>query len=404
MTVSLSAEELASRSGTTVDHVRRLVDLGILPSDADSGFLEELIPRTRLALHLEASGVSLEDVEQAIVAGSLSLSFADRLFGRPIGILDTSPSEFVEGLEMSDEFFTEVQITLGIPGEDGRIREDDAELLRNLDRMLALGLDEQTLARFFQVVVDNLHRIAQGGREMWLTGVEEPLLAQGLSHAELLETMAGPAPESQLIGEAMVQILWNRFIEEVIFQAGVEHLETALEEAGVARRPDPIEPAIAFLDLTGYTNLTERFGDEAAAENAQGLAELVRPLLAKHSGRLVKMLGDGAMLHFPNPTDAVRCGIEIVASIRDTGMPPARLAITAGPLILRDADFYGRTVNIAARLIDYARPQEVLVTENITTAQTKNDDFLYQQIGPVSLKGVPEPVVVYTASAKPNRP
>ncbi len=62
-------------------------------------------------------------------------------------------------------------------------------------------------------------------------------------------------------------------------------------------------------------------------------------------------------------------------------------------------------MNIAARLVDYARPQEVLVTENITTAQTKNDDdILYQQIGPVSLKGVPDPVVVYTASAKPIHP
>lgn len=396
--VALSEQQLAARAGATVEDIRRLVRLGIVDAgEGEVSYPDTLVPRVRLALHLELSGISLEDVGQAVSTGRLSLAFADRLFGRPIGMLDMSPLESLEELSMSEEFFAEVQTTLGIPGDDGLLREDDAELLRLLDAQLGLGLKEPVLARFFQIVVDNLRKIAQGGREMWIAGVEEPLLAQGLSHAELLEAEAGPAPESQLLGEAMIQVLWNRCIEQEIFQAAVEHLETTLEEAGVARKSGTSDPAIMFLDLTGYTNLTERTGDEAAAEHAQGLLDLLRPLSAQHRGRLVKMLGDGAMLHFLDPNDAVRCGLALVEAVPAAGMPAARVALNAGPLILRDADFYGRTVNIAARLVDYARPKEVLVTE--TVVRTSNtQDIRYKEIGPVSLKGVPDPVTVYAAA------
>jgi adenylate cyclase len=91
-------------------------------------------------------------------------------------------------------------------------------------------------------------------------------------------------------------------------------------------------------------------------------------------------------------------GLALVAAIPEAGMPAARVALNAGPLVLRDADFYGRTVNIAARLIDYARPREVLVTETVVRA-SKKKDIRYEEIGPVSLKGVPDPVIVYTATA-----
>ena len=57
----------------------------------------------------------------------------------------------------------------------------------------------------------------------------------------------------------------------------------------------------------------------------------------------------------------MRCCLALADDITGAGLPPARLGVNAGPVIVRDADFYGRTVNVAARLIDYARPGEVLV-------------------------------------------
>ncbi|MFP3881579.1 MAG: adenylate/guanylate cyclase domain-containing protein [Actinomycetota bacterium] len=105
------------------------------------------------------------------------------------------------------------------------------------------------------------------------------------------------------------------------------------------------------------------------------------------------------MLHFPDPTDAVRCSLSLVSAIPAAGLPPARVGINAGPLILRDTDFFGRTVNVAARLLDYARPREVLTTTEVTKVAAE-PDLVFDSIGPVTLKGVSEPIEVFVADVE----
>ncbi|HEX6206912.1 MAG TPA: adenylate/guanylate cyclase domain-containing protein [Actinomycetota bacterium] len=391
--MTLSAEELAARAGTTAEQISRHADLRILPSEPP--FEETLVPRARLALELEASGIPLEQIGRRSGRDGFSLSFADRVFGRPVAMLPTTYAELLDELRMSERLFDEVLISLGMAADEP-VREDDAELLRLLDRMIKLGLDEPSLTRFLHIVVDSTRRMADAGREMWRTGVEAPLLASGLSHHELLHASSDPAPESQVIGDRLIGILWNRFIEQVVVQASIEHLELALEEAGVAFRRNPRPPAIAFVDLSGYTQMTDRVGDDAAAEHARSMLDVVRRTIGGGQGRLVKMLGDGAMLHFSEAGAAVTCGLRLIDRIPRSGLPPARLGIAAGPLIVRDADYFGRTVNVAARLADYARPSEVLVTSSVVDA-AGNAAASFREIGPVALKGVSEPVTAFSA-------
>ncbi|HSM02830.1 MAG TPA: adenylate/guanylate cyclase domain-containing protein [Acidimicrobiia bacterium] len=398
--MTLTADELAARSGVAPADVRRLVDLGLL-SERDPGRYDEaVIPRVRLAAALEGSGISLADVADAVRKTNLSLSFADRLFGRPSGVLSISGRQLASELAVSGDLVDEIQTSLGIDPEEPAL-EQDAEILRTLDRLISLGLDEQVAARFFYVIVENMRRVAQAGREMWRVGVEEPLLAAGLSHAEMLEAEAGPAPESQLLGERLVTLLWNRFIGDEIYQAAVVLLEKALTEAGVTRDREATPPAIAFLDLTGFTGLTERSGDEAASHFARRLVDVLRPSAGRHRGRLVKMLGDGAMVHFAASGDAVRFALEVVESVAAAGLAPARVAINSGPVLLRDADFFGGTVNVAARLLDYARPREVLVAATVAE-QVDDPGVEFREVGPASLKGVQAPVLVYSAHHVPS--
>src|SRR5918996_3589461 len=185
-----------------------------------------------------------------------------------------------------------------------------------------------------------------------------------------------------------------------IVQAVMEHLETALEEAGVHRSREASPPAIAFLDLSGYTRRTEEAGDDVAAEHARSLVDLVRRASAQNGGRLVKTLGDGAMFHFDRPFAAVRCGLELVERAPSEGLPPARVGVNAGPLIQRDGDYFGRTVNIAARVSDYARPNEVLATAE---ARRRCEGIEFDEIGEVSLKGVPDPVELFSARRASHR-
>src|SRR5215470_3275642 len=107
---------------------------------------------------------------------------------------------------------------------------------------------------------------------------------------------------------------------------------------------------VLFVDLCGYTSLTERLGDEAAARIATMLRTIANDVARRHGGRVVKMLGDGAHLHFARPADAVPAAVALVERILTAGLPCARVGVNAGPMVEVDGDYYGLAVNIAARI------------------------------------------------------
>jgi adenylate cyclase len=167
----------------------------------------------------------------------------------------------------------------------------------------------------------------------------------------------------------------------------------------------PRPPAICFLDLTGYTRLTDERGDEAAADLAAQLSRLVQRTSARYGGRPVKWLGDGVMFHFPDPGSAVLAALEMVDGARRAELPPAHVGLHAGPVLFQAGDYFGRTVNVASRIADYARQGEVLVSQDVVDVATgastptngRVDGVHYSLIGPVELKGVSEPIVLYAA-------
>jgi adenylate cyclase len=145
---------------------------------------------------------------------------------------------------------------------------------------------------------------------------------------------------------------------------------------------------MCFLDLTGYTRLTQERGDQAAADLAARLAGLVRRSSQEHGGTPVKWLGDGVMFYFREPGDAVLAAVEMVAVVGSHGLPPAHVGIHAGPVVFQEGDYFGRTVNLAARIAEYARPGEVLVSQEVVDA-VEGGPVRFAEIGPVELKGVP---------------
>jgi adenylate cyclase len=177
--------------------------------------------------------------------------------------------------------------------------------------------------------------------------------------------------------------------------AFVEYVEGALERAGLyspLRRP----PAVCFLDITGYTRLTEDRGDEAAADLAERLGTLVRRSSQEHGGQPVKWLGDGVMFFFDDPADGVQAALDMVEEVAMHALPPARVGIHAGPVVFQEGDYFGRTVNIAARIAEYARPGEVLVTQEVVDA-ADGAPVTFADIGPVELKGVADTLRLHSA-------
>jgi adenylate cyclase len=153
---------------------------------------------------------------------------------------------------------------------------------------------------------------------------------------------------------------------------------------------------MVFLDLVGYTRLTEERGDEVAAELAATLGEVVERSSRDHGGAPVKWLGDGVMFYFRDPGGAVASALEMVGEVPEAGLPPAHVGVAAGPVVAYGGDYFGRTVNLASRIAGRAGTGQVLVTERVVEAAAP-DEAMFTEIGEVGLKGFLRPVKVFEA-------
>ena len=395
---SLSETELADRSGTTPGQIRRLAEVGILVPDGDGAFRLADVQRVRLAEACERGGITLDDMGKAIASGALSFSFLDLVLPDPRPLMDSTYGELSAQLGWSFEFMERCYEAMGLPmpQPDQRIRQDEAEIIPATQFIMATGIGEDNVARVLRVYAENLARIAQAEAQFYHSYVEMPLLQSGMSELDMLTLASQMSPQLQAIVENVIRWLYRRHQEHYILEHVVEHVETALEDAGFVRERAARPPAMVFLDLAGYTRLTEERGDDAAAELAASLARLVQGESRRFGGRPVKWLGDGVMFHFPDPGQAVSCALDLVERAPQAGMPPAHCGVNAGPVVFRDGDYFGRTVNIAARIAAKAGPGEVLASEE-TVPLVSEDGIGFEEVGPAELKGLAKPVVLYRA-------
>jgi adenylate cyclase len=155
--------------------------------------------------------------------------------------------------------------------------------------------------------------------------------------------------------------------------------------------------SIVFSDLVGFTEYNGAVGDAAALALLDAQSRLVDDVLrACSEARLVKEIGDGLMLWFRSPADAVRCSLAILAAVEraraDDEFPLAvRMGGHHGPAIARGDDLVGQTVNIAARISDLAGPGELLVSDELIGACPELSART-QPLGAAQVKGVDQPI------------
>jgi adenylate cyclase len=255
-----------------------------------------------------------------------------------------------------------------------------------------LGLAQGALAHVTWFWGENLHNLAQAEVGFFQTYVLGPLLRSGLAEQQIAghrRPAGGDDAGARPTGAGMAASAPPR--AEPLSSASSSTSKPLWNAPGAIRRRPRDVPAIGFLDLSGFTALTELQGDEAAVGLTVELSELVRSTTAQHGGRPVKFLGDGVMCHFPRPQEAVLAALEMVEAAPSARLPAARVGLHAGPVICRDSDYFGRTVNIASRLAAYARPDQVLVTADLR-AMTRPAGVRFERLGAVTLKGIASPL------------
>lgn len=157
-----------------------------------------------------------------------------------------------------------------------------------------------------------------------------------------------------------------------------------------------------FADIAGYSLLTELDGDEAAADVAMRFVSDASSIARDHGAEVVKGLGDAVMVHVDAADRAVRLTLDLLTEVsRDRRMPPIHAGLHTGPAVGRLGDWWGATVNIAARVAAAAGPGQVLLTEATRAAAGEMESIRLRDLGPLRLKNITLPVKIYAASRVP---
>jgi adenylate cyclase len=375
-----------------------LVELGILTPGAGDAFWPGDALRARWLHSLERAGIPLEGMATAVRDGALSFSFLDvPAFDRFAGLSATTFQQLSAQTGIPLELLMVVREAVGFaePRPLDHVHDNELSVVPLLQLQLSKGFRPVVIERWLRVYADSLRRIAETETAWWNSEIVMPLLASGTAEAEMLEAQADLGSQMAPLTDQALLAIYHGQQEHAWGQGFVELVEGALEAAGLYRRLER-PPAVCFLDLTGYTRLTEERGDAAAADLAARLAGLVRRAAQEHDGTPVKWLGDGVMFYFREPAAAVLAALEMAEVVGRQGLPPAHVGIHAGPVVFQDGDYFGRTVNLAARIAEYARPGEVLVSQEVVDAAA-GGPLTFTEIGPVELKGVPGTLRLHTA-------
>jgi adenylate cyclase len=402
-TLGLTEREVARRAGSTTERVRALVRLGVLAPGPDSQgpFVDADALRVKLVEELEASGISVAKVAAAVSRGALSLSYLDRFPG-PSVRSDQTYAELCDEIGIPFALLDRIYVGFGLssPRPDEQVRADDRDIIADLPFLLEVGLGEAEVLRAARVWGDGPRRVAQHQVYSFHDLLEEPFRKKGLSDDQALDAALTQVGVRMIpFCERLVGWLYRRHFEAYSTRHRLDHVEAALDAAGLHRVHPSHPEACVFADLSGYTRLTEELGDAAAAQMAIGLSELMQDVASSHDGRVVKLIGDAAHFYFHEPSDAILGALAFVEGVEPHRLPPAHVGVNAGPMTYTDGDYYGLAVNIAARIAAMAGPGQVLVGE-VAAAAGDPEGVRFEEVGPTQLKGVSRPVTVYRAHRK----
>ena len=159
-----------------------------------------------------------------------------------------------------------------------------------------------------------------------------------------------------------------------------------------------------FADIAGYSLVADQHGDEAAADLALYFLSRASSLASIHGGELVKSLGDAVMVRTENAADSIRLALDLVNEFsQDPALPAIHAGLHTGPAVQRADDWWGATVNVAARVAAAAGPGQVLVTETSRVQAGQVASTRWRGLEPLRLKNIRHAVKVYAASRAPAR-
>ena len=256
--------------------------------------------------------------------------------------------------------------------------------------VLQAGFPLVALLQLVRVYGQALSQIADAEIRLFHLYVHEPLMRGGVPGLEMAEEMSELAGELLPLAAPIMEHVHERFLAHFVEQDIVGHMEADLEDADLDL--GRLRVALAFADLAGYTRLTEEEGEEHALDAVERFVEAVEETIPEDA-RVVKTIGDEVMVVGSDPAALTdwAVGFQMLMTER----PRPRIGIHYGATLYRDGDYYGREVNLAARVVARAAGGEVLVTRPVVEASGSHLEF--EPIGEVRLKGFRQSTELFIA-------
>jgi adenylate cyclase len=301
-----------------------------------------------------------------------------------------TPRELAERVGVPLEFLTRQRQALGLPrpGPDERILgEADLAALKTLKQLLDAGIPEEAVHETSVVIGEAMARVADASRQV----VGRALIRPGDTERDL---GLRAAEASRSLVPLMADQLEYVYRLHLLEQLRNTVIDQAALQSGKLRGARDV--TVGFADLVGFTKLGEGLPPEELGGVVNRLTELAVEA-AEPPVRLVKTIGDAAMLAGPDPGGVVNASLRLVEMAEREGneFPSIRSGIATGPALERAGDWYGTPVNVASRVTGVARPASVLATRDVRDAA--EDRFRWSPAGRRRLKGVRGPVPLFRA-------
>jgi adenylate cyclase len=344
--------------------------------------------RRELLQRLTGEGVPLAELREAVEGGRLALLPVERAISGD-GARYT-PREVAEKVGIDLEILQRTSAALGVPYPDPderSVSEVDLEAARRVKAFYDAGLPEEGMLQVARTVGMATARIAEANRDLVIRTLMQP----GDTERDLALRFAAAAEHMLPLFEPTLAYAFRAHMLEQIRRDVIGAGEIAAGQPGTAT-----DVTVCFADLVGFTKLGEQVETEELGLIAGRLDELATAV-AEPPVRLVKLIGDAAMLVSTDAAAMVEAALRMVEAADEEGdeFPRLRAGIAHGSVHVQAGDYYGRPVNLASRLTAIAKPGSVLL--DAVGKQAAGEGFEYSYAGEKRLKGFDSRTKLYRA-------
>ena len=385
----LTLSEAAREAGVSPSTLRRWGERGVIP-DYRGRWTHAAAAHARIVDRLRKQGHTLDDIKQAGEDGRLAFGYVDELFPLPAGRVDIEQAARETGLEPA--LVERIWKAAGLPAwKLERLDDSDVEALRYMGAVLTAGFPLVAFLQVMRVYGYSLRQVADAEARLFRIYVHEPLVMDGVPATQVAEELAELIAELLPLTAPLLMYMHRHFLQYAVEQDLFATMEGDLD-AGESL--GQLRVAICFADLVGYVQFTEEAGEEQALDLVESFVQSVEDTLPQ-GARVVKNIGDGVMIVSSDALSMVDWALGFQQGFSSTANP--RIGVHYGDTIYRDGDYFGRNVNLAARVVARAHGSEVLVTEPVYEQMPAAARGEFEPIGAVALKGFAEPISLYVA-------